>query len=164
VFLSHPVSLLLSTLRVSWCTCHSLDLLFWLGGFPGAWMLFWVAVSANPTGLTVLSLGDRFVCALGGSAAQQPTTNHISLAVSILAASGLALDSRSQRNQTRNTRACMPLKIPPFPPWSVLTSSHNAVLLRRRRLLLPQTQLDERDRIPNQLIASQSFLGVLGSG
>jgi len=40
VFLTHPVSLLLSTLRVSWCTCHSLNLLFWLGGFPGAWMLF----------------------------------------------------------------------------------------------------------------------------
>jgi hypothetical protein len=44
---------------------------------------FGVAVSANPTGLTVLSLGDRFVCALGGSDAKQPTTNHISLAVSI---------------------------------------------------------------------------------
>jgi hypothetical protein len=41
------------------------------------------AVSANPKGLTVLSLGDRFVCALGGSAAKLPTTNHISLAVSI---------------------------------------------------------------------------------
>jgi hypothetical protein len=39
VFLTHPVSLLLLTLR-AWCTCHSLDLLFWLGGFPGAWMLF----------------------------------------------------------------------------------------------------------------------------
>ena len=44
---------------------------------------FGVAVSAIPTGLTGLSLGDRFVCALGGSAAKQPTTNHISLAVSI---------------------------------------------------------------------------------
>ena len=33
---------------------------------------FGVALSANPTGLTVLSLGGRFVCALGGSAAKQP--------------------------------------------------------------------------------------------
>ena len=46
--------------------------------------------------------------------------------------------------------------------WSVVTSSHDAVL--RRRLLLPQTQLDARDRIPNQLIASQAFLGVPGWG
>jgi len=46
--------------------------------------------------------------------------------------------------------------------WSVVTSSHDAVL--RRRLLSPQTQLDARDRIPNRLIASQSFLGVPGWG
>jgi hypothetical protein len=46
--------------------------------------------------------------------------------------------------------------------WSVVTSSPDAVL--RRRLLSPQTQLDARDRIPNQLIASQSFLGVAGWG
>jgi len=46
--------------------------------------------------------------------------------------------------------------------WSVVTSSHDAVL--RRRLLSPQTQLDARDRIPNQLIALQSFLGVQGWG
>ena len=46
--------------------------------------------------------------------------------------------------------------------WSVVTSSHDAVL--RRRLLSPQTQLDARDRIPTQLIASQSFLGVPGWG
>jgi len=51
---------------------------------------------------------------------------------------------------------------PPFPPWSVVTSSHDGVL--RRRLLLPQTQQDARDHIPNQLIASQSFLGVPGWG
>jgi hypothetical protein len=44
--------------------------------------------------------------------------------------------------------------------WSVVTLSHDAVL--RQRLLLPQTQLDARDRIPTQLIALQSFLGVLG--
>jgi len=31
--------------------------------------------------------------------------------------------------------------------WSVVTSSHDEVL--RQRLLLPQTQLDARDRIPN---------------
>jgi hypothetical protein len=46
--------------------------------------------------------------------------------------------------------------------WSVVTSSHDAVL--RQRLLLPQTQLDARDRIPNQAIASQPFLGVPGWG
>jgi len=46
--------------------------------------------------------------------------------------------------------------------WSIVTSSPDAVL--RRRLLLPQTQLDARDRIPNQWIALQSFLGVLGWG
>jgi hypothetical protein len=46
--------------------------------------------------------------------------------------------------------------------WSVATSSHDAVL--RRQLLSPQTQLDARDRIPNRLIASQSFLGVPGWG
>ena len=46
--------------------------------------------------------------------------------------------------------------------WSVVTSSHDAVL--RRRLLSPQTQLDARDRIPNLLIALQSFLGVPGWG
>jgi hypothetical protein len=46
--------------------------------------------------------------------------------------------------------------------WSVVTLSHDAVL--RQRLLSPQTQLDARDRIPNQLIASQSFLGVPGWG
>ena len=46
--------------------------------------------------------------------------------------------------------------------WSVVTSSYDAIL--RRRLLLPQTQLDARDRIPNQLIASQSFLGIPGWG
>jgi len=46
--------------------------------------------------------------------------------------------------------------------WSVVTSSHDAV--QRRRLLLPQTQLGARDRIPNRLIDSQSFLGVPGWG
>ena len=46
--------------------------------------------------------------------------------------------------------------------WSIVTSSHDVVL--RRRLLSPQTQLDASDRIPNRLIASQSFLGVLGWG
>ena len=46
--------------------------------------------------------------------------------------------------------------------WSVVTLSHDAVL--RQRLLSPQTQLDARDRIPNQLIASQSFLAVPGWG
>ena len=51
-----------------------LDLLFgWVGHAPGCSL--WVAVSANPTGLTVLALGVG-VCALGGYAAnsQQPTT------------------------------------------------------------------------------------------
>ena len=43
-----------------------------------------------------------------------------------------------------------------------MTSSHDAVL--RQRLLSPQTQLDARDRIPNQLIALQFFLGVPGWG
>jgi hypothetical protein len=42
--------------------------------------------------------------------------------------------------------------------WSLVTSSHDAVL--RQRLLLPQTQLDARDRISKQLITLQSFLGV----
>jgi hypothetical protein len=46
--------------------------------------------------------------------------------------------------------------------WSVVTSSHDAVL--RQRLLSPQTQLDARDCIPNQLIALQSFRGVPGWG
>ena len=31
VFLTHPVSLLLSTLRVSWCTCHSLEIFVLVG-------------------------------------------------------------------------------------------------------------------------------------
>ena len=83
VFLTHPVSLLLSTLRVSWCMCHSLDLSFWLGGFPGAWMLFRGGGFSQSHGIDGAISGDRFVCALGASAAKQPTTNHISLAVSI---------------------------------------------------------------------------------
>jgi hypothetical protein len=83
VFLTHPGSLLLSTLRVSWCTCHSLDLLLWLGGFPGAWMLFRGGGFSQSHGIDGAISGDRFVCALGASAAKQPTTNHISLAVSI---------------------------------------------------------------------------------
>jgi len=34
-------------------------------------------------GILSSDVGDRFVCALGGSAAIKPKTNHISLAVSI---------------------------------------------------------------------------------
>jgi len=76
LFCYHPCGLLgarviLSTFCSGWVDVQA----------PGC--SFGVAVSANPTGLTVLSLGDRFVCALSGSAAKQPTTNHISLAVSI---------------------------------------------------------------------------------